>query len=143
MEAAAVDMIRAPGRCTRSSAPTAVLSLRYPSSRQRGEPSTARPVSRSTGPHEETRSDRPVHFDELFVQFVLIRKPLRENFIICLSWPSSSDDDYRKRPRIGCAASFEIPLDVVRRWDLQSLRVSFRSIKPHRREPLPGLRVRP
>src|SRR3989339_2133300 len=101
MEAAAVDMIQAPGRCTRSSAPTAVLSLRYPSSRQRGEPSTARPVSRSTGPHEETRSDRPVHFDELFVQFVLIRKPLHDNFSTCVDWFSSCAGSCRKHPRHG------------------------------------------
>ena len=74
MEAAAVDMTQAPGRCTRSSAPTVELIQRFPSSQQREDLSTARIASRSIDPHEETRSDRPVHFDELFVQFVLIRK---------------------------------------------------------------------
>lgn len=46
------------------------LNQRFPSSQQKEELSTARPVSRSTGPHEEIRSDRSVHFHELFVQFV-------------------------------------------------------------------------
>ena len=80
MEAAAADMTQAPGRCTRSSAPTVELTQKFPSSQLRDELSTAKNASRSTDPHEETRSDRSVHFDELFVQFVLIRKPLHDSF---------------------------------------------------------------